>query len=168
MSNHSTTQNAPQEDFHWTWALGGAVVTVGVLGVLAGRLSIPVPPPVAPTGFELDTGRIVASGEVHRALDRQSAAASAGKPVAVQLSFVDTLGVYCRTFSTAAAAGLACREGADWAVHLVVDAPPIQANEVRQASALPQALLAEVDRRIVGAALDPAAEAQALERGWER
>jgi hypothetical protein len=167
--NHSTTHEAPKEDFHWTWALGGAVITVAVLGVLAGRLSTPAaPPPAPPTGFAFDEGRVVASGEVQRALDKQTAASSAGKPVAVQLGFVDTLGAYCRTFSTAANAGLACREGADWVVHLIVDAPPIQAGEVREASALPQAVLAEVDRRIVGAALDAKAEAQALERGWEK
>jgi hypothetical protein len=161
MNNNPSTNETPPQDIHWTWALGGAVVTVGVLGVLIGRLSLPSPPPPAPpTGFVLDAGRVVASGEVRNALNRQAAATPSTGPVALQLSFVDTLGAYCRTFSTAANAGLACREGPDWVVHLLADASA--------ARSAPPTVLAEVERRIVGAPLDARAEAQALERGWER
>ena len=166
----------PAEGGGRSWAHWGGLAAAVAFGVLVGRFSGPGAPGVAspaaaaPAGFVLQGGRALARGDIQAALTSQAAAApAAGRSVAVQLSFVDTHGAYCRTFSTAAQAGLACREGQDWALHLLLDAPPSPAGETRQAaSALPPALLAEVDRRIVGAALDAKAEQQALERAWER
>ncbi|HEV8692385.1 MAG TPA: hypothetical protein VGQ91_18915, partial [Ideonella sp.] len=170
--------NAPPraETVGWGWQHWGGLAAAVAFGVLVGRFSGPGAPGVAssptaaPAGFTLQAGRVLARGEVQAALAGQSAAQpAAGQTVAVQLSFVDTQGAYCRTFSTAAQAGLACREGTDWAVHMLIDAAPAPSGEVRQAaSALPPALLAEVDRRIVGAPFDAKAEKQALERGWEK
>ncbi|MGM9487591.1 anti-sigma factor family protein [Ideonella sp. YS5] len=127
---------------------------------------------VAPEGFALqDGGRLVARGAVETALNTQTAATRPlGADVGVPLSFVDRSGRYCRSFTTAAHAGLACREGGDWAMQMLVQAPATAATEgARQAaSALPPALLAEIDQRIEGPALDAAAEQQAMQGGWRR
>jgi hypothetical protein len=87
------------------------------------------------------------------------------------LSFVDHSGRYCRSFTTSAHAGLACRDDKDWAVQMLVQASPAATatgNARQAATALPPALMAEIDQRIEGPALDAAAEQQALQRGWRR
>jgi hypothetical protein len=89
--------------------------------------------------------------------------------VAVQLSFVDQGGSYCRTFSTAAVAGLACRQRGQWVLQNLAATEAAPAGAVRQAaSELPRAVLDAVDRRIAGDALDANRERQARERGWQR
>jgi hypothetical protein len=119
-----------------------------------------------------DGGRLVARGTVETALNTQTAATRPlGVDVAVPLSFVDRSGRYCRSFTTAGHAGLACRDGGDWAVQMLVQAPPatLSTSAARQAaSSLPPALLAEIDQRIEGPALDAQGEQRALQGGWRR
>lgn len=150
------------------WAWWGGLAASVALGVLVGRLALPGGDGAAP-GFALSEGRLVARSGVQTALDTLTAGTpQPGAAVAVPLSFVDQRGRYCRSFTTAASAGLACRDGADWVVQMLVEAAPPAAGEgSRQAaSALPPALLAEIDRRIEGPALDAAGEQRALARGW--
>ncbi len=151
-----------------SWAQWGGMAASVVLGVLVG-MNVPRgtadEPPLA-----MQDGRLVAGAAVAQVLDTQLASESmAGSAVAVQLSFIDKEGNVCRTFSSAAMAGLACRQGDAWAVQTVVVAERATAGTMRQAgSALPSALLDAVDARIEGAALDASAEKRARERGWRR
>lgn len=129
---------------------------------------------VAGDGFAISGTRLLATGAVAQALQTQPSGAAGA--VAVTLSFVDREGRYCRAFSTAGQGGLACREGGRWAMTAWVaqtppaaTAPGAAPTPMRQANtALPAAVLQEVDARIAGSALDASAEAAALQRGWAR
>lgn len=148
----------------WRW--GGLAASL-LVGALLGRLW----PGDGPAGdFESRAGRLVARGAVAQALSTQRAAAPpADARVAVQLSFVDRAGAFCRTFSTGRVAGLACRDGADWAVQVLAEGDAAGSGAMRQAaSALPPAVLAAVDQRSAGRPLDAQAEEAALQRGWQR
>lgn len=115
-----------------------------------------------------DGGQWVARGALAQALStRPSGTPGAG--VLPTLSFRDREGAYCRGFRLPepGLAGLACRAGSAWQVQLVVREAPAAAGVYRQAgSALAPAVLQAIDARIAGAALDAAAEAEALRRGW--
>jgi hypothetical protein len=116
----------------------------------------------------LHGGRLVAGGPIEQALSTQLANAG-GSAVAVQLSFVDRAGAYCRTFSTAAVAGLACRRDGHWAVQLLAAAEGAADTAMRQAStSLPHAVLDAVGQRIAGDALDADHERRARDGGWRR
>jgi len=153
-----------------SWAQWGGMAASVVLGVLVGTKwpRGAAEPPVA-----VQDGRLVAGSAVGQALSTQLSseprAASGADAVAVQMSFVDKDGRFCRTFSTEAMAGLACRQGDAWAVQTVVAAERQAAGPMRQAaSALPRAVLEAVDQRIDGAALDASGEKQARDRNWQR
>ncbi len=148
-----------------TWAqLGGMAASV-LLGVLLGTYFLRTG---ADPAIGLDQGQLVAGGAINKALSTQLASEpTIGSSVAVQLSFVDKRGNYCRTFSTTTLAGLACHEAGQWVVQQMntVNAQP--SGAVRQAAtALPPALLDAVDQRIASGTLDAAAERQARGQGW--
>lgn len=158
------------------WCGMAAALVVGVLlgsrldGLPGGRDAGRVP------GLqEARDGRLVAGGVVDKALWSQLAGEpAAGAPVAVQMSFVDKDGSYCRIFSTRSVAGLACRQAGQagpWNVQLLaaVDAEPQAQGGMQQAApSLPAAVLEAVDQRMTGNALDPAREREARDRGWRR
>ena len=149
------------------WMQWGGMAASVVLGVLLGAQwgALRSDPSIG-----LQDGRAVAGGAVERALSAQLASEPlADAPVAVQLSFVDKAGRYCRTFSTGALAGLACRQGGAWAVETFAATAPAASGSVRQAAAaLPRAVLDAVDERIDGSALDAAREKAARDQGWQR
>jgi len=114
-------------------------------------------------------GNWIARGALARALDEQlSGQASAG--VQPGLSFHALDGRYCRSFRLQARrplAGLACRDGAAWRVSTLAADVDTAVAPMRQAgSALPPAVLADIDARIDGPALDSAAERKARARDW--
>lgn len=151
-----------------SWAQWGGLAASVLMGVLLG---MQFKPSGADPSIELRDGQLLAGGAVEQALVSQLASQPVvGAPVAVQLSFVDKGGSYCRTFSTAAIAGLACKQGERWTVQsLAAAAEAAPASAVRQAaSTLPPAVLSAVDQRIAGDALDPARERQARDEGWHR
>jgi hypothetical protein len=150
-----------------SWAQWGGLAASVLMGVLLG---LQFKPNGADPATELRDGQLLAGGAVEQALASQLASQPVvGAPVAVQLSFVDKGGSYCRTFSTAAMAGLACKQGERWAVQSLAATESTPASAVRQAaSALPPAVLSAVDQRIAGDALDSAHERQARDRGWRR
>lgn len=150
-----------------TWAqLGGMAASV-MLGVLLGARFVGTDMEPA---MGLNQGQLVAGGAIDTALSRQLASEPvADASVAVQLSFVDTNGNYCRTFSTTAVAGLACHRAGHWVVQQVsaVDTPAT-ASVRPAAAALPAALLADVDKRMAHGTLDAAAERQARAQAWRK
>lgn len=150
-----------------SWAQWGGMAASVLLGVLLGTQ---FERNAADPAIGLQQGRWLAGGLIERALSGQLASEPiAGAPVAVHLSFVDKGGHYCRTFSTSAMAGLACREGEQWAVQNLTAVEAQPQGPVRQAAtALPRAVLDAVDQRMADGALDGAGERTARERGWRR
>jgi hypothetical protein len=106
------------------------------------------------------------SGEIDHALDRYLASFSPGD-VAVQLSFKSKDGRWCRTFSTYASAGLACRQpGGAWALQHLAALPASGSGMRQAASSLPPSVLAAVDATIAGEALSADQEKTARDAGW--
>jgi hypothetical protein len=142
-----------------SWAAWGGMAATLVLGTLMGtQLTSP--------GMDR-AGELLVSGDIERALNRHLAGFSPDA-VNVQLSFKAKDGRYCRTFSTDASAGLACRQpdGAWVLKHLA--ALPRSGGQMRQAaSGLPPSLLAVIDETIAGDALNPAQESAARDAGWK-
>lgn len=147
------------------WAQWGGMAASVALGVVLGLQ-------IAPRGGDALVnevgGQIVASGQLAQALSSQLAGAPNGG-VAVQLSFIDKDGQYCRTFSVERIAGIACHDSSRWTVQTMAPADRAASSAMRQAgSPLPRALLEAVDARIAGTALTTAQEQQARDRGWAR
>lgn len=143
-----------------SWAAWGGMAATLVLGTLLGTR-------LAPSAG--DDARLVATGGIAQALEQQLASAPVAESgaVAVQVSFKARDGRWCRSFSTAATAGLACREpdGA-WALQQVA-AVNAQARGLRQAaSSLPPSVLAAVDAAMAGEALNADQEKAARDAGW--
>jgi len=141
-----------------SWAAWGGMAATLVLGTLIGTRLAP------PSGDD----RLVASGAIATALDQQLASAPAG-PVATQISFKARDGRWCRSFSTATSAGLACREpdGA-WALQQVAATAAPGGGMRQAASPLPPAVLAAVDGLMAGEALNAEQERTARDAGWPR
>jgi hypothetical protein len=150
----------------WGWMQWGGMAASVLLGLLIGLQFAPRGDGgvlVAERG-----GRLVAGATLARALDTQLASHAQGA-VTVQLSFIDKSGRYCRTFSSAGVAGLACRDATAWALLVAAPAPAQTPMAMRQAAtALPRAVLDAVDQRIDGNALNAAQERDAREHDWKR
>lgn len=150
-----------------SWAQWGGIAAAVLVGVFGGmRLERRGADPL----LALHGGRLVAVGVLDAALTTQLASTpSAHSPIAVQLSFLDRTGNYCRTFSAPTLAGLACRQGDQWAVQNVGDAAAPPSSGMRQAaSALPRTVRDAVDARQSGDMLDAIGERAARDRGWKR
>ena len=145
--------------------MGGMAASV-LLGVLMGKL---LPAGGDDRSFDTQSGHLIARGVVEKALSTQLASApTRDSAVAVQLSFIDKSGTYCRTFTTAGLAGLACRNGADWTVQVLARAQATSTGMRQATTALPPAILNDVDQRIQGSPLDATGEKAALNLGWSR
>ncbi|RZI97718.1 MAG: hypothetical protein EOP39_27820 [Rubrivivax sp.] len=87
--------------------------------------------------------------------------------VAVQISFKAKDGRYCRSFSTNASAGLACREAdGAWALQQVASVSASGRGMRQAASSLPPSVLAAVDAAMAGEALNAEQERMARDAGW--
>jgi hypothetical protein len=160
----AAARGAPRAAWYASWQAWGGMAASLLLGVLLARSW----PGGGEALFEQRAGGVVvARGEVERALSGRLAA-DAGGPVAVQLSFIDKAGAYCRTFALERSAGLACREGGAWVLQSLAASEAQPAAMRQAASALPAAVLAAVDARIDGSALDAQTERAARDRGWQR
>lgn len=147
-----------------TWAAWGGMAATLLLGTLLGTRLAPLVAPAATS-----PGDLIATGDVAQALEHRLASDTPGA-VAVQLSFKDQRGRYCRSFTTSRVAGLACRAAdGHWALQQVAALPgPATADgHLRQAaSALPAPVLAAVDAQAAGDPLNAAQERAARDAGW--
>ena len=143
-------------------AWGGAAAACFVVGLVAGQLG------GRSDGFAVGRDGAIADAGLVRVLDRGLAADGVdARGRAVDLTFRDDSGRWCRTFRAgeAGVAGLACREGGRWTMQALTPfrAP---AGELRTAAAAtPAAVLAAVDAA-GGDTLDAAGEARARDAGW--
>jgi hypothetical protein len=120
-------------------------------------------------------GGFVARGQLANALSHQLVLdQKPGSAVTIGLSFVAKTGEYCRTFALAgsvSASGLACREGADWWLRALDQAPGDAGGQsaYRTASSpISAGILQSVEAQIAGEPLDSASEKAALGRDWRR
>ena len=116
-----------------------------------------------------ETGRVLAQGDVGKALDQQLASTQpAGAATQIGISFRDKGGRSCRTFSSRAQAGLACHETGGWVIQVLTAHDTEDAGaDYRMASAgMPQAVRQAVTASIQGAPFDAGREALAKAQGW--
>jgi len=153
----------------WPWQIWLALAAALLVGIGAGVLGV--------TGYHSETqfagvngnGLLRAHGKLAAALDGQLASLPQPRGnLRVGVSFVGRDGQYCRAFELGAAAGLACRAGAGWNIPVFVEGQGAAGSYRAVGSALPAAVMAAIDARAVGPALDGAAERAAAARGWSR
>jgi hypothetical protein len=149
-----------------SWAQWGGMAASVALGIALGMQI----GPGSPDALSGDAGGpMVATGRLAQALGSRLASDTSGSPdgIAVQLSFVDKGGRYCRTFSTDRMAGLACRDATQWTVLATAAAERAPSTTMRQAgSPLPRSVLEAVDARIEGTTLSAEQELRARDRAW--
>jgi anti-sigma factor RsiW len=151
---------------HWRgreWAAMAASLVLGVL--LAWKFFAPA----EPAWMSAHQGALVARGDLARALDTQLASTQrAADAVQIGLTFKARDGGYCRSFvlPRAGTAGLACREQGEWRIP-VTAAAQVPAEGLKPAATLPAPVLAAVEARISGEALDADGEQRARLGGWD-
>lgn len=137
------------------WWIPGAIAASLVAGLLIGQME-------RPAGLGDRPGALALSPPLAAALDRQLAGEKG--PLRVALSFRAHDGYYCRSFTAAHLAGVACRAGDSWQLRY---AAPSQDNagDYRMAGTDPGEASA-IAGMIDGDPLDAAAERRARARGW--
>lgn len=144
--------------FNGRWAAIAAALVAGIgIGVFSPR----------PHTGMID-GEMRASGILAVALDSKLASQpDKDGPVRIGLTFRDTDGRWCRTFTARdGLAGVACRQREAWAVRMAQTGAPTDAADFRQASSASAALAAAVEGLIAGEPADAEAERRALASGW--
>lgn len=124
---------------------------------------------LAVVGYGVSTGPPAgyAAGSLAVALDRQLVATqSPGAPVHILLSFRDEAGDFCRGYSSAAQAGIACRDARGWKLGKTFGGAEDQRGEFRQAGSAAAEALAAIQDMAQGPALDADGERDARGRGW--
>ncbi len=152
--------NDPGPRLGW-WRPAAGLAAGLAIGVLGGRALMPAGP------LGAADGRLVARGELARALDTRLAA-DAG-PIRIGLTFRRADGGWCRSFASAAEAmaGVACRDGDRWAVEALAAAEPAPQGGYRTAGVqTPPAVLAAIEGLRAGDAVDAAAERAGRDAGW--
>ena len=134
----------------WTWIAVPALAASLVLGLFA---------------FGVRPSQGYAEGQLADALETQLVASqSRDAPVRILLSFENAEGQFCRGFSGAAEAGIACRDERGWRLRERVDGGGSQTTEYRQAGSAE--VLALAQEMAVGPALDAAGERKAARQNW--
>jgi hypothetical protein len=126
----------------------------------------------SPEGGLMDAkgGALVARGELAAALDRQLASTqSPDSRVLIGMTFRGHDGGFCRSFTLRATntAGLACRTGGEWEIPVTASAATPTGQMQQAAGSTPPAVLAAIESRIQGDALDAAGEENAHLGGWK-
>lgn len=111
--------------------------------------------------FRAVSGGLMAQGQLAHALSSQLASDNADT-TRIGLTFRDQKGAVCRTFSTTAQDGLACKSGDGWRIDAL--ARTEGTTEFRQAAS-PLIMTAAQDR-MAGDAFDADAEKAARAKGW--
>lgn len=122
---------------------------------------------VAVIGVGLRSGADYASGDVAGALDKQLAATQPRDArVRILLSFRDQAGQFCRGFSSASRAGIACRDKRGWKIAKSFPGSSVVDSQFRQAGAVAPDMMAAIQAMSTGEALDADGEAEAMRQGW--
>lgn len=146
------------------WQTVTALAATLLLGLLVGRTLL-APAPSGP--FVVESGTMVARGELAEALETQLASAQP-QDVATRIgvTFRNNQGRACRTFDSLSAAGIACRNEADWQVVLTVPGSGTQNGDFRQAASGSLLVQQTAQEMMAGEPYDDAAERRARDSGW--
>ena len=107
-----------------------------------------------------------ANEQLANALENQLVAEQSGQATTrILLSFENQTGQLCRTYRSAQAGGIACRDVTGWKIETELGLEGAQSTEYRQAGSEADLMQAAQDMA-VGAALNTEEEAAAKERGW--
>jgi hypothetical protein len=141
------------------WGMIAASLIFGVfIGTFApGRSDSPV---------QLRDGYMYAANSLDRALDSELASAPSAGPIRIGLTYRDSDGVICRSFSGAAATGLACRDDGRWRVRGLFPGGEGQSADYRMAAGMDPNLAALVGSTMVGEPMDAAQEREARSADW--
>ena len=141
------------------WAAMAATLVLGLAtgSMLDGGSSSPI---------ESQSGQLLASAGLAQALDTRLASAPAATGPRIGLTFRSQDGTICRSFTDAAAQGLACRDGQDWRIRGLFQGAQSASGEYRMAAGVDPDLAALVDATRAGDPYDAAQERQALARDW--
>ena len=115
---------------------------------------------------QAEAGKFYAAASINRALDTELASAPTGD-VRIGITYRDSAGEICRTFTAPAGSGLACRNSGRWQMKGLFAAPEGQGSDYRMAAGMDPNLAALVDSTIAGEAFDEAAEKAAKANGWK-
>ena len=140
----------------------GAMAAKLAVGVLIGTI-VPHQREAAPVAVE--GGKMYAASALNDALNTELASAPAAD-VRIGITFRDSGGTICRSFTARAASGLACHDQHGWRLRGLFAAPEGQSGEYRMAGGMDPNLAALVDLTISGAPFDAAQEQAAREHGW--
>ena len=139
------------------WAALAATLAVGVfVGTMVPKGGGPV---------QIEGGKMYAAAAVNKALDSQLASASAGN-VRIGLTFRNQAGEICRSFTTQASSGLACRNHGHWQLKGLFAAPEGQAGDYRMAAGMDPNLAALVDSTMASEPFGTAQEKAARDKAW--
>lgn len=141
------------------WAAMAATLALGlVVGQFIGeRSGSPV---------QIRDNMLVAAASLDGALDRQLASTGGSEDVRIGLTFRESSGRICRSFTDSASSGLACRDGGQWRIRGLFPAAEGQAGDYRMAAGEDPRLAALIDKAIAGEPFDAAQEKAARETGW--
>jgi len=140
------------------WAAMAATLA---LGIFVGTMV----PDRAAGPVEAQAGKLYAAASLEEALDTQLASAPTGS-VRIGMTFRDQAGEICRSFTTQASSGLACRGNGRWQLRGLFAAPEGQGGSYRMAAGMDPSLAALVDSSIAGEAFDASQEKAARASGW--
>lgn len=149
----------------WTRRHWGALLAALAVGVLAGGVGWhALQGDAALASLGSSSGALVAQGSLAEALSAQLASPGPSGRVRIGISFLGKDGRYCRSFVMDTTAGLACRDGSQWKMPVLVQGAAGAAW--MDGTVLPSAVLEAIDARIDGTPLSSAAERTVQARGW--
>ncbi len=149
----------------WTRRHWGALVAALFAGALAGAAGWhALQGDAALATLGAGGGALVAQGSLADALSAQLASPGPSGRVRIGISFLGKDGRYCRSFVMDTTAGLACRDGSQWKMPVLVQGAAGAAW--MDGTVLPPAVLEAIDARIDGTPLSSAAERTVQARGW--
>ena len=165
-SNVVPISRKPPPGPRW-WALSGGLIAAGI------ALGIFISPALQQGKPPLVGGDMAARGRLAYALDNQLASIPGDDTVRIGITFRSGSGEACRTFQVAqriGIAGLACHEGTDWSVKMMVPAArdADQSPYRTAASSLPNPVADLAQSMAVGVPMDAKAEALARNRHWAK
>lgn len=145
------------------WQSVAALAATLVLGLALGRTLLM--PAAGPVGIE--NGTMVAEGSLATALDTQLASAQAPDAATrIGTSFAAADGRLCRTFDSAAMAGVACRGEQGWQLMMTSAGSGGTRSDYRQAGSGNPRVAETAQALMAGEAFDAAAERRARDSGW--
>lgn len=147
------------------WQNIAALAATLLLGLAFGRTLLM--PAAGPVGTE--NGMMVAQGPLAAALDTQLASAQAPDAATrIGTSFAASDGRLCRTFDSAAMAGIACRGEAGWQLMMTAAGSAGPRSDYRQAGSANPLVAQAAQELMAGEPFDAAAERNARDSGWRR